>query len=238
MEYNFSDYNSKNALDKNKKIEAAAARYLSEAKEQERAAAEKLQEDEYMSLMNGAKFSNTSSYIKNRERAKRLQESLFYRDKTTKMAMTEYIFNIVENALLIDKDEYEALNPNYKTETKEMISSFLENAEINKNIHNEDTLTLMEHISKNMPTVATGVLLEQSEIWNLINEAADKKIEKAIDKLSDDVQENVAKIVSDEQKKKKSLQNELEKKEEEKEEVIEDKDDEPKDEDIEDEIED
>ena len=89
-----------------------------------------------------------------------------------------------------------------------------------------------------MPTVATGVLLEQSEIWNLINEAADKKIEKAIDKLSDDVQENVAKIVSDEQKKKKSLQNELEKKEEEKEEVIEDEDDEPKDEDIEDEIED
>ena len=210
MEFNMN-YSGKSVMDKNKKIHAAAGEYLAEMAQIEKANQEKLNEDSMNSLMHNARLSNASSYMRNKERAKRLQESLTYRDRTTKNAMTEYICSIVENALLIDKDEYALLNPNYKTETRELVYSFLENADINENIRNTDTLTLIEHISRQMPQVNTGILLEDSDVTGIITKAENQKVDDSIANLANNISGKVADLVSKEQEEKQAIQKDLDK---------------------------
>ena len=95
--------------------------YYTNLKEQERLAEENKNEE----ILNAARFSNSSVYMKNKERVKLMESVIQYNERASVAAMTDVLSKIVENALLLDTDEYAQLNPTYKVEIKETVKVIL-----------------------------------------------------------------------------------------------------------------
>ena len=123
--------------------------------------------------------------------------------------MTDVLSNIVEEALLMETDEFAELNPAYKAEIRETVLAFLENADLNESIKDKRTLSIMEHISRNLPDVKTGVYLKEEEIVDIVKKSTPKEVNSSIESLVGDVKERVANLVSDEQKAEEELQDQI-----------------------------
>jgi len=208
FEFDFSQVGKKTA-DKNKRLEQQGDDFLKEHYRklaEERAAKEnKLNEE----VLSNARFSQGSIFSRNKQRVQAMQEQIAYHDRASKAALTSVLTSIVEKALLVDEDEYATLNPTYKTEIKETVLSFLENADINGNITDKRTLSIMEHISKTIPDVKTGVYLKEEEIVDLISRITPAEINQNINSLVGDVKNRVTNIVSEEQKELTDVQKEV-----------------------------
>jgi hypothetical protein len=190
---------SKKTLERKKKLERKAESFLEsyykKLKEEEVAKENGKQE----SILNNARFSNSSVYFKNKQRQKALRETIEYSSRANNAVVADALSKIVEKSLLIDEAEYAKLNPDYKKTIRETVLSFLENADLNQNITKKETLTLIEHLTKRIPEANTGIYLKEDEIIDIVNKEPSEEIESSIDTLSGDVKEKVANLVSDEQ---------------------------------------
>jgi hypothetical protein len=190
---------SKKQLDKSKRIEEQAAEFLKLHDQKLREEAALLEKKNLEKLASGASHTLNSSYVKNKNRAKAVQEAIGYNDKATRAVMTDVMTRIAENALLIDTAEYAKLNPSYKKEIREQVSSLLENGNLSTLIRDKRTVRLMEHIAKAIPDVKTGVYLKEEELIDIVKKSTPAEIENMISSLTGDVKERVANIVVKEQ---------------------------------------
>jgi hypothetical protein len=212
MEKKFQfDFNQvgKKTVKNNQRLEQQGEEFLKDhykkINEEKAAKESKLNEE----VLSNARFSQSSIYSKNKQRAQAMKEQIEYHDRASKAGLTNILSTIVEKALLVDEEEYGKLNPNYKTEIKETVLSFLENADLKNSITDKRTLAIMEHISKSVPDVKTGVYLKEEEIVDLISRVTPAEINKSINSLVGDVKDRVTTIVSEEQDDLTAVQNEV-----------------------------
>jgi len=200
---------SKKLLEKNKRLDAQAEESLKEHyKKLEESRNER---EQYLKeqTLNAASFSQGSAYMKNKARSQAMKEYIKYKDVASTVVMSDILSNIVESALLLDISKYSKLNPSYKREIKETVLSFLENADLEKNITNKKTLKIMEHIAKNLPDVKTGVYLKEDEIVDLVSKSTPTEVLQSIEELSGDVKERIADLVQGEQDDAKKIDDEI-----------------------------
>lgn len=200
---------SKKQLDKSKRIEEQAADFLKLHDKKLIEEAALLEKKKHEALASGAMFSKNSSYVKNKNRAKAVQEAIGYTDRATKAAMTDVMSTIVENALLLDKAEYAKLNPDYKKIVKESVSSLLEKGKIQKVVKNKKTLKVMDHVAKAIPDVKTGVYLKEEELIDIVRKSTPAEINNVISSLTGDVKQRVANLVVKEQDSAAEIQSEI-----------------------------
>ena len=145
-------------------------------------------------------YTSIGSYIHNQRVKKQASErAMSYQDEFTTKALTEALCTVVENALLLNTEEYAKLNPNYKTEIKDTIKAFLESDSINEDIQNKHILAICEEIRKNTPPASLYLTEEQEfEITNNTIMSNDN-VERSLDALSRDVRTRVANIVAKDQ---------------------------------------
>jgi gas vesicle protein len=190
---------SKKTVDTNKRIESQRddfiKNYDKSLRDSEAAKQAKIQEE----VLNNARFSQGSIYARNKNRVKSMQETITYRDRAVKAVLTEYMVRLVESSLLLDTDEYAKLNPNYKAELKETVKSFVEKADLNTDINNKPVLDILEHISKSIPDIKTGIYMEAEDIVASVQKLTPGEVNEKLQELSGDVKERVANLVSKEQ---------------------------------------
>jgi len=190
---------SKKTVDTNKRIESQRDDFIKSydksLRDSEAAKQAKIQEE----VLNNARFSQGSIYARNKNRVKSMQETITYRDRAVKAVLTEYMVRLVENSLLLDTDEYAKLNPNYKAELKETVKSFVEKADLNTDINNKPVLDILEHISKSIPDIKTGIYMEAEDIVASVQKLTPGEVDEKLQELSGDVKERVANLVSKEQ---------------------------------------
>jgi hypothetical protein len=190
---------SKKTVDTNKRLETQRDEFIKSydksLRDSEAAKQAKLQEE----VLNNARFTHGSIYARNKSRVKAMQETITYRDRAVKTVLTDYMARLVESSLLIDTEEYAKLNPNYKKEIKETVSSFVEKADLNSDITNKATLSILEYISKSIPDIKTGVYMEAEEIVASAQKMSADEVNEKLEELSGDVKERVANLVSKEQ---------------------------------------
>jgi hypothetical protein len=210
--FNFTEsltYLGSKSLDKSKRLQNQANEYLQKYYEG-------LREDESLkeaaakeALIGGAAFTQSSAYMRNKNRTQLAEQSIKYNNRASTIVMTDILSNIVEEALLMDIDEFAELNPAYKVNIRETVLAFLENANLNQSIKDKRTLKIMEHIARNLPDVKTGIYLKEDEIVDIIKRSTPDEINGSIDSLVGDVKERVANLVSDEQKAEEELQDQI-----------------------------
>lgn len=208
--YNFNQY-GKNYLDKTKRLEKQTMEYLREADQRQKEAEEQRIAKENNAALSGARFAYASSYAKQKDRIKNLQETVQYNEKASLAGMTEMVSTIVKKALLVDETEYAKLNENYETELHETVRNFLANASINETISNPDTLEIMEYVQSVLPDVKTGKYLTEEQIASVVKTQTPKDIEESINNLSGDIASRVARLVEDESKDAKKINDDIEK---------------------------
>jgi hypothetical protein len=190
---------SKKTVDTNKRIESQRDDFIKSydksLRDSEAAKQAKIQEE----VLNNARFSQGSIYARNKNRVKSMQETITYRDRAVKAVLTEYMVRLVESSLLLDTDEYAKLNPNYKAELKETVKSFVEKADLNTDINNKPVLDILEHISKSIPDIKTGIYMEAEDIVASVQKLTPGEVDEKLQELSGDVKERVANLVSKEQ---------------------------------------
>jgi hypothetical protein len=190
---------SKKTVERNKRLEQQGEGFLQEyytkLNKEQQLAEQKKQEE----ILSNARFSQASPYMKNKERAKLMEQTVQYADKATTAVMTDVLSTIVENSLLLDVEDYAKLNPEYKSEIKDTIKSLLENGNIELDVEDKRVLAIMEHVARNLPQVNTGIYLKEEEIIDMVRKSTPAQINSAIESLSGDVKERVANIVVKEQ---------------------------------------
>jgi hypothetical protein len=196
-------------LEKSKRLQNQANDFLQEYYK-------KLREDESLqeqknkdALVNGASFTQSSAYMRNKNRTQLAEQAIRYNNRASTIVMTDVLSNIVEEALLMETEEFAELNPAYKAEIRETVLAFLENADLNESIKDKRTLSIMEHISRNLPDVKTGVYLKEEEIVDIVKKSTPKEVNSSIESLVGDVKERVANLVSDEQEAEEELQDQI-----------------------------
>lgn len=147
-----------------------------------------------------ARNAYATKYARSAERVKSLQEEIDYNENASIIGMTEMVANVVEKGLLLDESEFAKLCPTYKKDIRDIVSGFLRESEINENITNKDTLTLMEYVYKTLPDVKEGKKLTEDAIENLISNQKNMDVDSAINRLSGNVGKHVANLMEKEQK--------------------------------------
>ena len=200
---------SERTVDTEKRINEQRSNYLREAAEKE--AAEKAAREKMIneSAMHSARLAYASSLERSKNRVRAIEEEISYTNTAATIVITEMVSNIVENALLLDEEEYSKLNPNYKSDIRETVRSILENSKI-ETVTNQDMLAIMEYASKILPDAKTGKYLTEDEISLLAARDKPQDIENAIKRLSGNVANRVATLVEKEQKKVSAIQQDLE----------------------------
>ena len=210
--FNFTEslsYIGSKSLEKSKRLQEQANEYLQKYYERLREDEKQKEAATKEALIGGAGFSQASAYMRNKQRTQLAEQSIKYSNRASTIVMTDLLSTIVEGALLMETDEFAELNPAYKAEIRETVLAFLENADLNKSIKDKRTLKLMEHISRNLPDVKTGIYLKEDEIIDIVKQASPEEINGTIDSLIGDVKERVANLVSDEQEAEEELQNQI-----------------------------
>ena len=146
-------------------------------------------------------YVTEGAYLHNqREKKNLLERRIGYSAHMTELALTEALTYIIENALLLNTEEYEKLNPNYKTEIEETVRGFVENSEIDENYDNQTILKLYESLQKDLPSADLYLTEEEEEKDFVYNKMiSNSAINKGLDQLTRDVRARVANIVSKEQ---------------------------------------
>lgn len=199
----------KKTLETNKRIEDQIERSISERMssihEEEKSRQEQLQE----TLMNNAKFSTGSAYMRRKQRQEKARQLVEYNNAASSAVLTDIISNIVNESLLLEQDEFEVINPNYKETIRETVKGFIENANLNDEIQEKRTVRIIEHVMMNLPIPETGIYLKEEDIIDMVNDNSSKDIDKDISSLTGDVKKRVANIVSREQGETEKIQKEI-----------------------------
>jgi len=161
------------------------------------------------SMLSGAAFSQSSAYMRNKQRVQLMEQAIKYNNRAATIVMADYLSNIVESALLMETEEFAELNPAYRANIRETVLAFLENADLNESVNEKRTLKIMEHISRNLPDVKTGIYLKEEEIVDIVKKATPKEVNNSIEDLIGDVKERVANLVAKEQGAEEELQDQI-----------------------------
>ena len=153
----------------------------------------------YDALMESAFRSNGAAIKHQKEAIAEHARRVSYKDHFLTEALTVLVSDLVEESLLLNTEEYAKMNPNYKDEIIKTVKTCLENADINTDITNENTVAILEAVNANMPQ-ATQYLTEEDE-QAFVREVvmSDNKVKSALENLSRDVKARVANIVSNDQ---------------------------------------
>jgi len=155
-----------------------------------------------------ARFGYAASYEKSKNRVSKLNEQIKYENRSSIVGMTEMVAEIVESALLLDESEYTKICPTYKQDIRDIISGFLAEGNINSDIKNPDTMSLMEYVARRLPQVKEGVSLTEDDLSNYIASGKSNDINLAIKNLSGNVSSRVASLMEKEQEKVKKIDDE------------------------------
>lgn len=208
--FNMNNY-SKKTLEKEKAQRKANAEYLANYDKNLKESIEAEEKKKMEDAMSAARFGYSSTYTRSKNRVLSLQEEIEYQNNSTTIAMTEMVTEVVCDALLLDEEEFVKLNPNYKSEIRETVRGFLENAEINENINNADTLKLVEYVSRTLPNTKEGKYLTEEDIYSIIEKKKSIDVDGAIKSLSGNVSSRVATLVEKEQKRVDEIEKDIEK---------------------------
>jgi len=210
MEKNYSNY-SKNTLEKEKQLHKAAGDYIASYEKNLKESLEAKEAEKMNQALSSARFGYASTYTRSKNRVNSLMEEIRYQNTSTTVAMTEMVTQIVCEALLLDESEFAKLNPNYKSEIKETVRGFLENANINENISNSETIKIMEYVAKKLPSTKEGKYLTEDNIEQLMRMETPAEVEASIKHLSGNIASRVASLVEKEQEKIEKIQKDLDK---------------------------
>lgn len=190
-------------------INSGISNFLSNQKAKEKA----LKEEVYQTSMKNAQVGSAGVfadmiYSNNNVRDNARSEYSF-REDFTRRVLSNIMTEIIDEALLVEKSQYLALNPEYKNEIKTRVNTMLESNKINLNIDNNKTKAILEAITAEMPVNHHAYkLMEETDICDVSNKImSNDAVSAAIKDLTTDVRERVADIVtrdniasSDEQK--------------------------------------
>ena len=164
---------SKSAGNAQKRIDSQIGESFKEYKaRKEREQQERL--NEQTNLMENQASLIYAANARKREKEAAMEKELNYDNKVLTLGLTEALTEVVKDSLLLDLDEYAKLNENYEGFIRETIKSFLEKGEINTNIENKNTLSILEFINTHKPEQSVGVYLNESELLEQITGTADK----------------------------------------------------------------
>ena len=208
MTNSLNEVGNKIARDK-QRIQEQTSEYLRKYYEGLREGQEQEAADLKESMLSGAAFSQSSAYMKNKQRVQLMEKSIKYNNRAATIVMADYLANIVESSLLMETEEFAVLNPAYQADIRETVLAFLENADLNDSVNEKRTLKIMEHISRNLPDVKTGIYLKEEEIVDIVKKATPKEVNDSIENLIGDVKSKVANLVSKEQSDEEELQDQI-----------------------------
>lgn len=152
--------------------------------------------------LSDAIYTSNGAYVYNKRMKALEQDRTFsYKNNFIVKALTEALSSCANNALLLNAEEYEKINPNYKAEIKETIHSFLENAKIDpsKAKINPDLLAIYEEIVKEVPPADLYLTEEDEEKVIYDNIMSNSTVNNKLDNICRDVRARVANIVTKDQ---------------------------------------
>lgn len=203
MERNFYDMTkvSGKAVNDAKRIQAQTADYLARHDRQLQESLQAEADAKMNAAMSGARFGYAANVARSNARINKLNEEIRYTNESSVIGMTEMVAQVVEAGLLLDESELVKIYPEYKEDIRSIVKGFLKEGELNSVITKDETLQLMEYVSKRLPSVREGVTLTEDELSNYmaINKPLD--IDKSIKNLGGDVATRVATLMEKEQKK-------------------------------------
>lgn len=192
---------SKKTVDNAKRIEKQTADFIKEYDTNLRESLEAKETAKLEAAMSGARFGYAANCARSKDRVNALNEQLQYAMKAPVIGMTEMVATLVEQALPLDTEELGKIYPEYKEDIRGIVSGFLKEADINKNVTNKDTLSLMEYVAKTLPTAKEGKSLTEDDLSNIIAANRPENINKSLKTLAGDVSSRVATLMEKEQKK-------------------------------------
>lgn len=143
-------------------------------------------------------YSDFALQSKRKINKQKLNEAIReHQENCSLYGLTEAIFLVAKNALLLDESYIASVNPSYENDMKEVIRNFLESENISKEFNDKDVNSLCEAIARNIPAYKEGILVEAADIeYKLANEINNtKELNSAISNLSGDVASRVASMV-------------------------------------------
>lgn len=211
MEKNFYDMTNVNgkAVKDAKRIQAQTAEYLARHNAKLQEALQSEEDAKMNAAMSGARFGYAATVARSNARINKLSEEIRYTNKSSVIGMTEMVAQVVEEGLLLDEGELVKICPEYKEEIRGIIKGFLEEGELNSVITNEKTLSLMEYVSKKLPSAREGVSLTEDELANYIAANRPVNIDRTLKNLGGDVAARVATLMEKEQKKAEQIENDV-----------------------------
>lgn len=207
--YDMSRFNKK-SVESNVRIQNQTAEFLKEHSDALKEELENKEQKKLDAAMSGARFGHNSSYTRSKNRTNALTEEIRYNENSSVIGMAEVISTIVEESLLMDKEELNKIYPEYRNDIKNIVTGFLKEGNINQNINKKETLTLMESVARNLPDVKDGKYLTEDELSNLIKTGISNNLEvnRTIKGLSGDISNRVATLMEKEEEGTKQLQKE------------------------------
>jgi len=188
---------SKSLSKRSKQIDNNIAEAFKAFKEKKAAEEKLLQEQKDAAMYSVAYNSYGAKNDRVRQKEKVLTEKVTYEEKANIAGLTNVLTETVKRSLLLDLDEYKAINENYENFIKETVQSFLEKADLNREITNENTIKLMEFVEENKPSQEVGIYLNEAELYDEFGNKTYEEIDNEINALAGDVMDNVAKLIDD-----------------------------------------
>lgn len=202
---------SKTTIERNKRIEKQKNEYLKNHDAMLRESLEAEEREKTEKAMSAARLGYASTFTRAKNRVNNLKEEIEYTNNALTVAMTETITKVVLESLLVDHDEYSKLNEDYVDDIRDIVRNLLENADINENITDTRTLTIMENISSMLPDAKTGKYLSEDRISSIVNNNKNINVLEAIKSLSGNISSRVAALVEKEQQRINEIEEEMEK---------------------------
>ncbi len=186
---------SKSAVNRSKKIDSNIAEAFKEFKARKAAEEKMLQESKDKKVYDTLYNSYGAKKDREREKSKLLTESLDYDNKATIAGLTSVLTKIVKESLLLDPEEYKAINENYEKTISDTIKTFLEKADLNENIDNPNTAKLLEFVEANKPSKEFGKYLTEAQLYDEYGNKTYETVNNEMDELSGDVMDRVAQLI-------------------------------------------
>jgi len=200
---------SKSLADRSKKIDSNIAEAFRQFKEKKAQEERMLKEQHDNKMYSTAYASYSAKHDRIREKEKVLTESLEYDEKTNVIGLTKILTQVVKESLLLDLDEYKAINEHYEEFISDTVKSFLEHANINQDIENEDTKKLLEFVETNKPVKEAGIYLTEEQIADEFSQEKFDQIEDSIDSLAGDTMDRVAELIDHEREQSQEINDNL-----------------------------
>lgn len=186
---------SKSAVNRSKKIDSNIAEAFKEFKAKKAAEEKMLQESKDKKVYDTLYNSYGAKKDREREKSKLLTESLDYDNKATIAGLTSVLTKIVKESLLLDPEEYKAINENYEKTISDTIKTFLEKADLNENIDNPNTAKLLEFVEANKPSKEFGKYLTEAQLYDEYGNKTYETVNNEMDELSGNVMDRVAQLI-------------------------------------------